>query len=76
MMNINNYIEKYILPYEDDNSKINYYEGTVGYDEGYLVEHIMFNSALSIMDKINLKNEILCYVPIESLWWIKSKSND
>ena len=76
MMNIDNYIEKYILPYEDDNLKINYYEGTVGYDEGYLAEHIIFNGALSIMDKINLKNEILCYVPIESLWLIKLKSND
>jgi hypothetical protein len=32
------FIKKHILPYEDDNTKVDYYEGRIDYDDEYLEE--------------------------------------
>jgi len=38
------YIKKYILPYESDKIKLQYFEGLIEYDEEYIKEHKQFNT--------------------------------
>ena len=43
---INNkeYIKKYILPYESDKIKLQYFKGLLEYDKEYIKEHKQFNT--------------------------------
>lgn len=38
------YIEEKILPYEDTNVQLQYYNGEIGYDEDYVKEHLENNN--------------------------------
>lgn len=38
------YIEKYILPYESDKIKLQYFQGLIEYDKEYIKEHKQFNT--------------------------------
>ena len=43
-INDKEYIEKYILPYESDKIKLQYFQGLIEYDEEYIKEHKQFNT--------------------------------
>ena len=38
IMSETEFIKKHILPYEDDKTKVDYYEGRIDYDNEYLEE--------------------------------------
>ena len=40
----NKYIKDKMLPYEDSNLRLSYYEGEWGYDEDYVEEHMANNN--------------------------------
>jgi len=37
------YIEEYIVPWEDDGTKLAYLKGELGYDDDYVREHVLHN---------------------------------
>jgi len=44
LMTNKEYIEKYILPYESDKIKLEYFKGLIEYDKEYIKEHKQYNT--------------------------------